>query len=176
MELEKLLNLEDVIDVVEVKKLRLEVKELKRLNECLEESSQNLKNDNNVAADKLFTALNEKSELITECDVLSKQVNRLQSEMSVLRTSLEVSEKNLAKGTEAWTAEKAELVSKLDDLSAQLSKCQAESLSSFEDGYGESVARFARFGFDVKDHGFDHYLADLSKKNGVGKTGSSEAT
>lgn len=175
MELERLLSLEDVVDVVEVRKLRLEVRDLRKLNEDLEETSKNLVIDNNVAADKLFAALTEKSELITECDVLSGQVKSLQSEVLILKKSVAASEEGLSKGVEAWTTKKAEFADKLDSLSTQLSKCQAESLSSFEECYKESVARFARFGIDVKDHSFDNYLADLVKKNELGKTGSSEA-
>lgn len=175
LELERLMKLDDVVDPSEVKILRDEVKHLKEKNKKLERSSDDLAKDNKVSADKLFAALTEKSELITECDGLSEQVKYLKINIQELNEVVAASEKNLAKGEETWVAEKADLVGKLDSLSAQLSKCQAEALSSFEEGYGESVARLARFGFDVKDHGFDAYVGDLEKKNEDGKTGSSEA-
>lgn len=173
-ELGKLLDLDGVVDVAEVEKLRLEVKDLKKRNGELEEVSQNLTKDNNISADRLFAALTEKSELITECDALGGQVKSLKSENVDLKKAVKTSEENLVKGVEAWAAERTEFITKLDALAAQLAKCQAESLSSFEEGYGESIARLARFGVDVKDHGFDRYLADLAKKNEDGKTGSSE--
>lgn len=174
VEFGKLLELGGVVDVAEVEGLRSEAKDLNKRNGELEEASQNLAKDNKTAADRLFAALTEKSELITECDALGEQVKSLKLENVDLKKAVKTSEENLVKGVEAWAAERAEFITKLDALAAQLVKCQAESLSSFEEGYGESVARFARFGIDVKDHGFDRYLADLAKKNEDGKTGSSE--
>lgn len=172
--MEKLLKLEDAVDMLEVKKLRGEVVELRKVNKDLEETSRGLVNDNNVAADRLFAALTEKSSLITECDALSSQVKNLQSDNQALKDAVKTSEECLANKMDSWMDERTTLMAKLEDLTAQLTKCQAESLSSFEEGYGESVGRLAKFGIDVTGHTFECYLADVSKKDEVGKTGSSD--
>lgn len=40
---------------------------------------------------------------------------------------------------------------------------------------GKVFARLARFEVDVKGHTFECYVADVTKKNGAGKTDSSDA-
>lgn len=174
-EMEKLLKLDDLVDVLEVKRLRGEVSELKVANKGLEETSQNLVKENTIAADKLFASLTEKSHLITECDALSDQVKNLQLDNQTLKDAVKTSEECLAKKMDVWMEEKAALMTKMEGLSVQLAKCQAESLSSFEEGYNESVGRLAKAGVDVVDHSFDRYLADVAKGGEAGKTGSSNS-
>lgn len=61
----------------------------------------------------------------------------------------------------AWTTDRAELVTKLNEVSAQLAHWQAESLKSFEEGYGECCAHFAGVRVEVKNNTINCYLADL---------------
>lgn len=172
-ELGKILSLKEVVDVGEVSKLRDEVFVLKSSKLELEKAADKLTEDNNASADRIFSLLTEKSELISECDALGVSVKDLKTENGGLEAALGALKDELAAKEESWIAEKADLVAKLDSFGAQLASCQAESLKSFEDGYGECFNRFAGAGFDVKEHGFNSYLADLQGKVEAGKTGSS---
>lgn len=172
-ELDKLLRLDEVFGVNEVKKLRDEVCDLKEANFELKNSSKELVRGKDSSDQKVLSLLAEKSELISECDSLGASLKDLKSEISALKTAAEVSKGEYEKKESVWVAEKADLVSKLDDIGAQLARCQAESLKSFEEGYEESYARFAGAGVDVKGHTFDCYFTDLQNKVENGGTGSS---
>lgn len=171
--MEKLLTLNEVVDVGEVSRLHDEVSVLKSSKLELEKVADNLTKENNTSADRIFSFLTEKSELISECDALGVIVKDLMVENCGLKAALGASKDELTKKDESLVAEKAELVAKLDDLGVELARYQAESLKSFEDVYGESMNRFTGAGFDVKEHGFGNYLADQQGKVEVGKTGSS---
>lgn len=81
--------------------------------------------------------------------------------------------RDLAEKESSWDVEKAGIIAKLDEMTDQLARCQAESLKSFEEGYGQCVIRFAGAGVDVKGHDFESYLGDLQDEVEVGKTRSS---
>lgn len=168
-----MLKLGEVVDAGEVSRLRGEVCDLGVVKASLEKSVEELTRENNAAADRAFKLLTEKSELITECDSLSVSVKDLKSEVCGLKAALDASREEIAMKEKSWISDKSDLVAKLDETHGQLARSQAESFKSFEEGYGECVARFAGVGVDVKGHSFECYLADLQNKVSGGGTGSS---
>ncbi|KAL8125920.1 hypothetical protein AgCh_013286 [Apium graveolens] len=94
-------------------------------------------------------------------------------EVEGLNAALGASMDNLVENEAFWIDDKAELITKLDGMGVSLSCCQTEALKSFEEGYGEFLNRLAGSGVDVKDHGFDSYLADVENKVQVRKVTSS---
>lgn len=172
-ELQKLLYLDEVFGIHEVKRLRGEVCDLKEENLELKKSSEGLAREKDSSDQKVFNLLAEKSELITECDSLGASVKDLKLKIANLKVAANVIKEEYVGMENSWIAAKADLVSKLDDLGAQLARCQAESLKSFEEGYEECYTRLAGVGIDVNSHTFDCYLADLQGKVENGGTGSS---
>lgn len=55
----------------------------------------------------------------------------------------------------------------------EMAKVQAESFSSFEEGYGACLAHFSASGVDVEKHTFGIYLEDLQAKMVKDGSGSS---
>lgn len=173
MELEKFLAFGEVVDVGEVSRLRSEVGVLRASKLELEKTFENLIKENNASADRIFSLLTEKSDLISECDFLGVKVKEQEVEVCELKIAFKACKKDLVEKKSSWDAEKDGMVFRLDEMTTQLAQCQVESIKSFEDGYGECVSRFARAEVDVKVHDFESYLGDLQGKVEVGKTGSS---
>lgn len=167
-ELDKLLRLGEVVDMAEVSRLRSEVVELKSAKSKLERDSDILVEENKASADKIFGLLSENSGLVSECDSLSATVKTLQGDLSSLNEAFEVAKGEFSVKELTLTGEKQELTVKLEESVKDFDRVQAQSLSSFEEGYRECYARFSAGGYDLKENNFEAYLVDLHNKMGSG--------
>lgn len=77
-----MLLLGDVVDMVEVTRLRGEVSELRSVKLELEKNPASLAEENKASADKFFWLLYENSGFVSESDSLSVAVKTLQGDLS----------------------------------------------------------------------------------------------
>ncbi|XP_074368088.1 uncharacterized protein LOC141708380 isoform X1 [Apium graveolens] len=85
---------DDVSDPMHIA-VREEIRFLRYENLDLEKKSDALTKDNNASADRVFSLLTEKSELITECGSLSVKVADLENEVRGLEAALSASKDGL---------------------------------------------------------------------------------
>lgn len=139
------MNLGEAVDLVEVSKLRYEVHELKAAKSDFEKVSASLKKEKYIYAEKVFSLLSKKYELIIEYDSFGANVKTLQCEASSLKSSIDFIKKEFAsKERFGLVRTEKEKLTKLDDISAQLVRAKLILLSPLRNDWSRHEEAYLR--------------------------------
>lgn len=97
----------------------------------------------------------------------------LRGELAEVKRCSEAVEEKRAVELKSLASKKVELLAKLKEMEVELAKIQAESFSSFEEGYVVCLAWFSTSGAEVEKHTFAVYVEELQAKMTHDGSGSS---